>query len=166
MATPDQTRFMRQAIALAQRQVGRTAANPAVGCVIALDGKVVGEAATADGGRPHAEEQALEAAGDKARGAQVFVTLEPCGERTSGGASCALHLLRAGVSEVFIACADASPFASGRGCALLLGGGVAVSRGLLEDEAAVLYAVCRGRPGPARKGGINLGPLRLPRDPE
>jgi diaminohydroxyphosphoribosylaminopyrimidine deaminase/5-amino-6-(5-phosphoribosylamino)uracil reductase len=131
---------MRRAIALAQGQVGRTGANPAVGCVIVQGGKVVGQAATADGGRPHAEEQALAMAGDLARGAEVFVTLEPCGERTSDAPSCALRLLRAGVAEVFIACADASPFASGRGSALLLGGGVAVSRGLLEDEAALLYA--------------------------
>jgi len=139
MPTPDQVLFMRQAIALARGQVGRTGANPAVGCVIVQGGKVVGQAATADGGRPHAEEQALQVAGDLARGAQVFVTLEPCGERTAGEPSCALRLLRAAVSEVFIACADGAPFASGRGCALLLGGGVAINRGLLEDEASTLY---------------------------
>lgn len=131
---------MRRAIALAERRVGQTGDNPAVGCVIVKDGVVVGEAATATGGRPHAEEQALEQAGVAAAGALVFVTLEPCGERSGGGASCALRLLQAGVAEVFIACHDASPFASGRGVALLLGAGVAVSRGLLEDEAEALYA--------------------------
>lgn len=150
MPTSDQTLFMRQAIGLARAQVGRTGANPAVGCVIVRDGKVIGEAATADGGRPHAEEQALQMAGDLARGAQVYVTLEPCGERTAGEPSCALRLLRAAVSEVFIACADGSPFASGRGCALLLGGGVAVSRGLLAHEASALYAAYVP-PGPERR---------------
>ena len=131
---------MRQAITLASERVGLTGANPAVGCVIVLDGIVVGEAATGEGGRPHAEEQALDQAGDGAKGALVYVTLEPCGERTAGTPSCALRLLRAGVAEVFIACADASPFASGRGSALLLGAGVAVNRGLLESEAQALYA--------------------------
>ncbi len=139
-AATEHARFMRRAIALAAPRVGVTGDNPAVGCVIVSGGVLVGEAATGEGGRPHAEEQALDQAGSKARGALVYVTLEPCGERTSGAASCALRLLQAGVAEVFIACSDASPFASGRGTARLLGGGVAVSRGLLEDEAAPLYA--------------------------
>ena len=110
-----------------------------MGCVIVQGGQIIAEAATAPGGRPHAEEQALAAAGERAQGADVYVTLEPCGERSSGDPSCALRLLRAGVREVFVACADGSPFASGRGCALLLGGGVAVTRGILEADAAGLY---------------------------
>jgi diaminohydroxyphosphoribosylaminopyrimidine deaminase/5-amino-6-(5-phosphoribosylamino)uracil reductase len=140
MINADHERFMRRAIALAAPRVGLTADNPAVGCVIVRDGVIVGEAATAEGGRPHAEEQALASAGEAADGADVYVTLEPCGERTSGEPSCALRLLRAGVREVFVACADGSPFASGRGCAVLLGGGVAVTRGVLEAEATGLYA--------------------------
>lgn len=149
----DHDRFMRRAIALAAPMVGRTGDNPAVGCVIVKDGEIVGEAATGEGGRPHAEEQALDMAAEKARGAMVYVTLEPCGERSSGAASCALRLLQAGVAEVFVACTDASPFASGRGTALLLGGGVAVNAGRLSGEAAGLYkAYAHGaKPFPERR---------------
>ena len=140
MTAEDHARFMRRAIALARPLVGRTGDNPAVGCVIVNGADVVGEAATGEGGRPHAEEQALAMAGEKARGAMVYVTLEPCGERTSGAASCALRLLQAEVAEVFVACTDELPFASGRGTAILLGGGVAVTGGVLASEAAGLYA--------------------------
>lgn len=132
--------FMRRAIALAAGRVGRTGANPAVGCVLVRDGVVVGEGATGEGGRPHAEQQALEQAGEKAAGARAYLTLEPCGERSVGGPSCAARLLQAGVTEVFVACHDGSPYASGRGTARLREQGVAVTCGLLEAEAAPLYA--------------------------
>ncbi len=139
-AGPDHERYMRLALALAADRVGLTGANPAVGCVLVQGGTIVGEAATAAGGRPHAEEQALDQAGDAARGGLAYVTLEPCGERTGPGASCALRLLQAGIGQVFIACADSSPHASGRGSALLESGGVVVCHGLLEREAATLYS--------------------------
>ena len=100
----------------------------------------VAEAATAEGGRPHAEEQCLSAAGALAKGATAYVTLEPCGERSSGGPSCAELLARAGVGRVVIACADPSDKASGRGIERLRAAGVTVEVGLLEDEAAPLYA--------------------------
>jgi diaminohydroxyphosphoribosylaminopyrimidine deaminase/5-amino-6-(5-phosphoribosylamino)uracil reductase len=132
--------LMRRAIAAAAPSVGLTGANPAVGCVIARDGEVLAEAATAAGGRPHAEEQALDAAGESARGAVTYVTLEPCGERRSGAASCADRLVQAGVARVVVACRDASPFAAGRGLERLRLGGIAVETGLLEDEAASLLA--------------------------
>lgn len=131
---------MARAIALAQARVGLTAENPAVGCVLVVDGEVIAEAATAPGGRPHAEEQALEAAGERARGARAYVTLEPCGERSGGTRSCAERLAAAGVAEVFVAARDASPFASGRGLARLAEAGVPVTLGLLEAEATALYA--------------------------
>ena len=131
--------FMRRAIALAGAQLGRTGANPSVGCVIVLDGVVVGEGATGEGGRPHAEEAALAQAGDQARGAVAYVTLEPCGERTSGAASCSSLLIRHGISRVIIACADASALAHDRGPQALRAAGVAVENGLLADEAAELY---------------------------
>lgn len=131
---------MRRAIALAQAQVGRTGANPAVGCVIVSGGQLVGEGATANGGRPHAEEQALTAAGLKARGATAYVTLEPCGARSSGAPSCSELLARAGVAHVVIACEDASSLASGLGTERLRAVGVTVETGLLADEAAALYA--------------------------
>jgi diaminohydroxyphosphoribosylaminopyrimidine deaminase/5-amino-6-(5-phosphoribosylamino)uracil reductase len=138
--TADDQAHMRRAIALARANVGRTAENPSVGCVIVKAGRVVGEAATAAGGRPHAEEQALVQAGGAARGAVAYVTLEPCGARSSGAASCAERLAQAGVARVVAACEDASPFASGRGQERLRAAGVAYELGLLADEAAELYA--------------------------
>jgi diaminohydroxyphosphoribosylaminopyrimidine deaminase/5-amino-6-(5-phosphoribosylamino)uracil reductase len=131
--------FMRRAIALAARNVGLTADNPSVGCVLVKDGAVVGEAVTAPGGRPHAEEQALAAAGDAARGAVAYVTLEPCGERSSGAASCAERLAQAGVARVVVACEDPSRFAGGQGAERLAVAGVAVETGLLAEEARGLY---------------------------
>lgn len=130
---------MRRAIALARAQVGRTADNPAVGCVLVRDGAVLAEAATGDGGRPHAEEQALDAAGAAARGAVAYVTLEPCAQRSAGGVSCSERLLAAGVARVVVACEDPSMFADGRGHRRLEAAGIETRRGLLADEAASLY---------------------------
>jgi diaminohydroxyphosphoribosylaminopyrimidine deaminase/5-amino-6-(5-phosphoribosylamino)uracil reductase len=131
--------YLRRAIALAEAARGLTAPNPAVGCVIVRSGEVIGEAATAAGGRPHAEEQALAAAGARARGATAYVTLEPCGARSSGGRSCSELLLAAGVRRVVVSCEDPSPLASGQGAERLQAGGVIVEVGLLETEAAPLY---------------------------
>ncbi|KRB51595.1 riboflavin biosynthesis protein RibD [Phenylobacterium sp. Root700] len=130
---------MRRAIALARTHLGLTADNPSVGCVIVKDGVVVGEGVTAQGGRPHAEEQALEQAGEKARGAVAYVTLEPCGARSSGAASCSERLTASGVAEVAIACEDASALASGQGAERLRAAGVKVRLGVLEAEATSLY---------------------------
>ena len=139
---------MRRAIALAAGQVGRTGDNPAVGCVIVQDGAVVAEAATGDGGRPHAEEAALALAGDKALGAVAFVTLEPCGQRSSGAASCAERLAAAGVARVVAACEDPSVMAGGRGAQRLQDAGVPYDLGLLRAEAAPLYAAYQPRRAP------------------
>jgi diaminohydroxyphosphoribosylaminopyrimidine deaminase/5-amino-6-(5-phosphoribosylamino)uracil reductase len=135
--------FMRRAIALARTNLGRTAENPSVGCVIARGGVIVGEGATGEGGRPHAEEAALAQAGAAARGATAYVTLEPCGARSSGAASCAERLASAGVARVAVACADASPYAAGRGLERLRAAGVVVEAGLLGAEASRLYAAYR-----------------------
>lgn len=132
--------FMRRAIALARGALGRTGANPAVGCVIVRDGQVVGEGATGDGGRPHAEELALAQAGEAARGAVAYVTLEPCAQRSSGAPSCSERLAGSGLARVAAACADASVFAAGRGAERLRASGVACDLGLLAAEAASLYA--------------------------
>lgn len=131
--------FMRRAIDLALARMGDTWPNPAVGCVIVRDGVMVSEAATAAGGRPHAEEQAIPAAGDRARGATAYVTMEPCGARSSGRTSCAQYLVEAGIARVVVAAVDPSPFASGRGIERLRQSGLAVETGLLSDDAAVLY---------------------------
>ncbi|MBA4807944.1 bifunctional diaminohydroxyphosphoribosylaminopyrimidine deaminase/5-amino-6-(5-phosphoribosylamino)uracil reductase RibD [Brevundimonas sp.] len=133
--------FMAQAIELATGRMGETWPNPAVGCVIVKDGRIIAQAATAPGGRPHAEEQAVPAAGDQIEGATVYVTLEPCGARSSGRQSCAHFLTEAQVARVVIACLDPSPFAAGRGTERLRGKGLVVETGLMCDEGS---ALCEG----------------------
>jgi pyrimidine deaminase RibD-like protein len=143
----DDNIWMRRAIYLAARYLGLTGDNPAVGCVLVRDGAVVGEGATAPGGRPHAEELALTQAGERARGATAYVTLEPCGERSSGAASCGERLAEAGVLRVIAACEDPSVLASGRGLERLRDAGIETEVGLLSDEASVLYGGYEPRKG-------------------
>lgn len=135
--------FMRRAIDLARGHVGLTAENPSVGCVIVRDGAIVGRGATGEGGRPHAEEVALAAAGEAARGATAYVTLEPCAQRSAGGTSCSELLVAAGVARVVIAAGDSSVFAAGEGCRRLHNAGIVTDQGLLEPEASALYATYR-----------------------
>src|SRR5690606_21914453 len=125
--------FMQRALHLASTGVGLTGDNPSVGCVIVRDGAVIAEARTGDGGRPHAEEQAL-ALGD-ARGATAYVTLEPCAKRSNDTASCSDLLIAAGVARVVIAARDPHPFAAGVGVERLKAAGIKVEFGVLEDEA-------------------------------
>jgi riboflavin biosynthesis protein RibD len=132
--------FMRRALELAAANAGNTGDNPAVGCVIVADGVVVGEGATAAGGRPHAEEVALAAAGEQARGATAYVTLEPCAHRSTGGTACADLLIAAGVARVVIATGDPHPYAAGVGVERLRAAGIAVESGLMEKEARALNA--------------------------
>lgn len=139
MSDPRDQEYMRRAIGLAKDRMGQTWPNPAVACVVVKDGEVVAEAATAPGGRPHAEEQAVPAAGDRARGATAYVTMEPCGARSSGRTSCAQYLIDSGVARVVIACLDPSPFAAGRGVERVRARGLEVETGVLSDEAAILY---------------------------
>ena len=141
---------MRGAIALARAQVGQTGSNPAVGCVIASGESAIAEAATAQSGRPHAEEQAVALAGAAAAGATAYVSLEPCGERTSGVASCAERLIAAGIARVVYAVDNPDGRSAGQGPARLLGAGVTVEAGLLADEARDVYAEFLS---PYEKGG-------------
>ncbi|MFT4090976.1 MAG: bifunctional diaminohydroxyphosphoribosylaminopyrimidine deaminase/5-amino-6-(5-phosphoribosylamino)uracil reductase RibD [Asticcacaulis sp.] len=127
--------YMQRALELAYGQLGRTSPNPAVGCVIVRDGQIVAEAATGDGGRPHAEEMALQALGNMAEGATAYVTLEPCGERSGGGCSCSELLVRAKVGRVVFACEDPSPYASHIGTRRLEGAGISVETGLMNEDA-------------------------------
>ncbi|CAN1515193.1 RibD Pyrimidine deaminase [Caulobacteraceae bacterium] len=138
------TEFMQRAIAVALPNLGKTAPNPVVGCVIVRDGRILAQAATAPDGRPHAEEQALEQI--DARGATAYVTLEPCGARSSGTAPCSQRLVEAGVVRVVYACEDPSPLASGQGSEKLIAAGVIVERGLLSQEAseALRYDLWKG----------------------
>jgi diaminohydroxyphosphoribosylaminopyrimidine deaminase/5-amino-6-(5-phosphoribosylamino)uracil reductase len=138
-------RLMRRAIELARAALGTTGDNPAVGCVIARGDVVLAEAATAPGGRPHAEQQALAQAGEAALGATAYVTLEPCAERSSGAPSCSQLLAAAGIARVVVAAGDPSPKASGRGDARLRAAGVNLETGVLTDEADSLYAEYRRR---------------------
>ncbi len=131
--------YMRRALKLGALQSGRTAENPAVGCVIVKDGKIVGEGATQDGGRPHAETVALQVAGTQARGADAYVTLEPC-SHYGQTAPCANDLIDAGINRCFIAVVDPDPRVNWRGAALLQEAGVDVQVGLCGDEAATAHA--------------------------
>lgn len=132
--------YMQRALDLAAASVGCTGDNPAVGCVIVAGGAIVGEGATAEGGRPHAEEQAIDSAGGAAHGATVYVTLEPCAARSSGAVACADRLIQAGVARVVIATRDPHPMAAGAGLERLREAGVAVEIGLMEAEARALNA--------------------------
>jgi diaminohydroxyphosphoribosylaminopyrimidine deaminase / 5-amino-6-(5-phosphoribosylamino)uracil reductase len=135
---------MRAALALARRGLGNTWPNPAVGCIVVTNGRVVGRAVTAPGGRPHAEPAALEIAGAAARGATVYVTLEPCCHwgRTP---PCADALISAGVARVVIATRDPDPRVDGAGIARLRAAGIAVEEGVLQAEADVVAAGFRTR---------------------
>lgn len=118
--------WMGAATALAARGKGRTAPNPPVGCVIVRDGRVVGRGWTQPGGRPHAEQMALEQAGQAARGATAYVTLEPCAHRSPRGPACADGLIAAGIARVVVAHGDPDPRTDGNGIARLHAAGIAV----------------------------------------
>jgi diaminohydroxyphosphoribosylaminopyrimidine deaminase/5-amino-6-(5-phosphoribosylamino)uracil reductase len=146
----DDLSHMRAALALARRGLGSTWPNPSVGCVVVAQGRVVGRAVTAAGGRPHAEPAALEMAGAQARGATVYVTLEPCCHwgRTP---PCTDALISAGVARVVIAARDPDPRVDSQGIARLRAAGIAVTENLLADEAREILAgfalrVTQGRP--------------------
>lgn len=137
---------MRRALALGAAQSGRTAENPAVGCVLVKDGMIVGEGATQDGGRPHAETVALQIAVEDARGATAYVTLEPC-SHYGQTAPCANALIDAGIARCFIATIDADPRVNWRGAALLQEAGIDVQVGLCEVEARQAHAAFFARVG-------------------
>jgi len=162
--------FMREAIALGRKQLGRTWPNPPVGCVIVKDGDVIARGATGDGGRPHAEEIALDAAKDAARGATAYVTLEPCGKRSAGGLSCSERLVQAGVARVIYACSDPSPFASHMGPERIEAAGIDLAAGLCESEARQLIAgfvhfLKTGRPSVAESDTAEGFDAEFVRDP-
>lgn len=151
---------MAAALALGRRGLGRTWPNPAVGCVLVRDGAVVGRGRTRSGGRPHAETEALERAGAAARGADCFVTLEPCSHH-GNTPPCADALASAGVARVVAAMEDPDPRVSGSGLARLRAAGTTVQTGPGAGEAAYDHAgfvsrVVRGRPLVAVKAATTL----------
>lgn len=131
--TREDERFMAAALRLARRNLGLTSTNPSVGCLIVKDGTILGGAVTAPGGRPHAETQALAEAGDQARGATAYVTLEPCSHhgRTP---PCADALIAAGIARVVISILDPDERVAGRGVVMLREGGIDVDVGVLRAE--------------------------------
>ncbi|WP_300540942.1 bifunctional diaminohydroxyphosphoribosylaminopyrimidine deaminase/5-amino-6-(5-phosphoribosylamino)uracil reductase RibD [Maricaulis sp.] len=139
MTGTDDLRYMGLALALARGQLGRTAPNPAVGCVLVRDGRILATGATADGGRPHAERIALDRAGDGARGATAYVTLEPCAHHGQTP-PCALGLIEAGAARVVVASPDRYVQVDGRGVAMLRDAGIDVVEGTGRREAEWLYA--------------------------
>lgn len=133
-------RFMKRALDLAVQAIGRTSPNPLVGCVIVKDDHIVGEGYHLKAGTPHAEVHALADAGEQARDATAYVTLEPCSHfgRTP---PCAEALISAGVKRVVVAMNDPNPLVSGRGIARLRETGIQVDVGLMYQEASLINEV-------------------------
>lgn len=128
-------RLMGAALALAGRGRARSTPNPNVGCVLAKEGQIIGRGWTQSGGRPHAEAMALHQAGEAAKGATAYVTLEPCAHQSPRGPSCADSLIAAGIARVVTALVDPDPRTHGAGIARLRAAGIAVEAGLMADAA-------------------------------
>ncbi len=146
----DDIRWMSLALSLGRRGLGKVWPNPAVGCVLVKEGRVVGRGWTADGGRPHAEARALAHAAGAAEGATAYVSLEPCAHhgRTP---PCAEALVAAGITRVITALTDPDPRVAGQGHAILRRSGVEVANGILGDtarreQAGFLSRIEHGRP--------------------
>jgi diaminohydroxyphosphoribosylaminopyrimidine deaminase / 5-amino-6-(5-phosphoribosylamino)uracil reductase len=156
----DDERWMGAALTLSQRGVGRTYPNPSVGCVLVQSGQVVGRGWTQPGGRPHAEAMAVAQAGDAARGATAYVTLEPCASPGRGPA-CADVLIEAGVARVVAALRDPFPSVDGKGFDRLRAAGieVVIGPGAGEAERAMAGFLTRqrlGRPHVTLKIALSL----------
>jgi diaminohydroxyphosphoribosylaminopyrimidine deaminase/5-amino-6-(5-phosphoribosylamino)uracil reductase len=147
---PDDLYFMQRAIVLAGQGVYNTRPNPSVGCVIVKDHQIIGEGHTAPYGGSHAEVFALQQAGDAARGATAYVTLEPCAHYGKTP-PCAEALVKAGVARVVMASLDPNPLVGGKGQAILQAAGIHTTVGVLEPEARAvnkgfLQVMSGGRP--------------------
>ncbi len=132
-------RFMQLALALGRRGLGRTWPNPAVGAVVVKDGVILGRGWTQPGGRPHAETEALKRAGKDAKGATLYVTLEPCSHQGKTP-PCVDAIIRAGIARVVASMEDPNPAVAGQGNAKLRERGVVVDTGLGAEEAARTHA--------------------------
>jgi diaminohydroxyphosphoribosylaminopyrimidine deaminase/5-amino-6-(5-phosphoribosylamino)uracil reductase len=150
MGMGEDDRWMRLAIALGARGLGRVWPNPAVGCVIVKAGRVLGRGWTQEGGRPHAETMALAQAGEQVRGATAYVSLEPCSHHGQTP-PCADALIAAGLARVVVGLGDPDPRVAGRGLAALRDAGIQVTEGVCAPEAqrahrGFLTRVGQGRP--------------------
>ncbi|WP_293701479.1 MULTISPECIES: bifunctional diaminohydroxyphosphoribosylaminopyrimidine deaminase/5-amino-6-(5-phosphoribosylamino)uracil reductase RibD [unclassified Sphingopyxis] len=137
---PADADWMAAAIALSRRGRPASAPNPNVGCLIVSDGRVVARGWTQAGGRPHAEAVALAAAGEAARGATAYVTLEPCAHASPRGPACSDTLIAAGIARVVVAAQDPDARTDGKGIARLRAAGIAVIEGVLPAEARAAMA--------------------------
>jgi diaminohydroxyphosphoribosylaminopyrimidine deaminase/5-amino-6-(5-phosphoribosylamino)uracil reductase len=158
--TADEARFMSLALSLANEAKGTTFPNPAVGAVIVKNGKVVGKGATSRCGGPHAERNALTEAGDRARGAALYVTLEPCCH-FGKTAPCTDAIIRAGIRSVVASAKDPNPLVNGKGLRRLGKAGIDVRTGLFEREATRLnedffFWITRRRPWVSVKLAMTL----------
>ena len=143
-------RYMAAALALGRRGLGRTAPNPSVGALIVKDGILVGRGWTGDGGRPHGEILALAQAGDAARGATLYVTLEPCSHQGQTGPCCEA-VVAAGIGRVVYAIGDPNPLVAGRGAAYCRDHGLGVVEGIgaetaRRDHAGHIAVMTKHRP--------------------
>lgn len=134
----DDQRWMRAALLNARYGAGRTAPNPSVGCVIIKDNLLIGSGRTADGGRPHAETQALKDAGAAARGATAYVTLEPCSHHGKTP-PCADALVESGISRVVVGALDPDANVSGQGIKRLTAAGIDVETGIEGEAVSHFY---------------------------
>jgi len=160
---------MAEAAALGDEARGRSAPNPNVGCVVvSAVGRIVGQGATAAGGRPHAEAIALDQAGKRARGATVYVTLEPCAHASPRGPACTDLLLEAKPARMVIALKDPDPRTSGEGIERLRAAGIAVKVGVGREAArrslsGWLTRLALGRPRITLKLALSIdGKIALP----
>lgn len=156
----DDEAHMRAALSLARRNLGLVWPNPSVGCVVVRDGQVLGRGVTAPGGRPHGEPQALAQAGEGARGATVYVSLEPCNHHGKTP-PCSEALIEAGIARIVVACEDPDPRVSGGGIRRLREAGIQVDVGLCADEAqevnfGFITRILKGRPGVTLKLATSL----------
>ncbi|AMO73045.1 bifunctional diaminohydroxyphosphoribosylaminopyrimidine deaminase/5-amino-6-(5-phosphoribosylamino)uracil reductase RibD [Sphingorhabdus sp. M41] len=145
LTPPGDAHFMAAALALSERGRGRTGANPNVGCVIVKQGVIIGRGWTQPGGRPHAEEMALAEAGRSAKGADIYVTMEPCAHESSRGPTCSISIIDAKPKRVIVATLDADERTRRRGIDRLGDAGIPVSVGIREPEARSAMAgfLCR-----------------------
>lgn len=163
---------MREALDLAHERIGQTSPNPTVGCVVVREGRVIGRGAHVYAERDHAEVVALREAGAGARGAEVYVTLEPCSHEGRTG-PCAEALIAAGVAKVYVAMVDPNPLVSGSGLEKLRAAGIAVemveaARGEAERlNEAFAHFMRSGRPLVTLKSAVTLdGKIAAPEDNE
>jgi diaminohydroxyphosphoribosylaminopyrimidine deaminase / 5-amino-6-(5-phosphoribosylamino)uracil reductase len=152
--------YMNHAFRLGRRALGTTAENPAVGCVIVKDDRILGVGCTQPGGRPHAEVMALAMAGADAKGATAYVTLEPCSHH-GRTAPCADALIKAGIAKVVIAVEDPDPRVAGQGVSMLRAAGIEVVVGISEAQARAAHAgffsrIMRKRPYVTLKLAISV----------